>query len=56
VIMKSPRSTGVKCKTCHREMLPGENYIKKKGRTYCQEHGYDKCAGCRGPLSGQYLK
>ncbi len=51
----SPR-TGVKCKTCHREMLPGESYVKKKGRTYCQEHGYDKCKGCRGPLTGTYSK
>jgi hypothetical protein len=27
-----------------------------QGRTYCQSHGYEKCKGCRGPLTGTYLK
>jgi hypothetical protein len=27
-----------------------------RGRTYCQEHGYEKCKGCRGPLTGTYIK
>ncbi len=48
--------TGIHCKTCKCEIRAGESYVKRKGRTYCQTHGYEKCKGCRGPLTGTYLK
>ena len=56
VANSSVQKTGIHCKTCRREMQPGETYVKKKGKTYCQDHGYEKCKGCKQKLTGTYLK
>merc|ERR1712000_334662 len=47
--------TGLSCKTCGRSIRAGENYVERKGRVYCNSHGYDKCKGCKGELSGSYI-
>lgn len=52
----SSSSSRLSCKTCGIAIHSGQRYVERKGKIYCEAHGYEKCKACKGQLVGQYVK